>query len=228
MTSPHRTCVPPAIRRLAIALVAAASAVPLMATPLFDQGTVSAARPYSTSPELAGLAVRALGALDQWDTAADPDQYVEFVRARDEAATLAAAELGLDPGALRRSWAAADPDNQRALLAAITQLGVPYRTNRSEEGVGFDCSGLTTFAWARAGVALTRQSGAQIREAEAITREEAQAGDLVHYPGHVSMYLGVDNAIVHSPYSGRDVEITFLSERRGNSVRFGDPTPDGA
>jgi cell wall-associated NlpC family hydrolase len=77
-------------------------------------------------------------------------------------------------------------------------------------------------------VTLTRQSGAQIREAEPVTREEAQAGDLVHYPGHVSLYLGVVNAIVHSPYSGRDVEITFLSERRGNSVRFGDPTPDGA
>lgn len=228
MTSPHRTCVPPAVRRLAIALVAAASVVPLMATPLLAEGSVSAARPASSSPELAGLAVRALGALDQWNADADPDQYVEFVRARDEAATLAASELGLDAGALRRSWAAADPDNQRALLAAITQLGVPYRSNRSEEGVGFDCSGLTTYAWGRAGVTLTRQSGAQIREAEPVTREEAQAGDLVHYPGHVSMYLGVENAIVHSPYSGRDVEITFLSERRGNSVRFGDPTPDDA
>ena len=47
----------------------------------------------------------------------------------------------------------------------MTQVGVPYRTNTSQEGVGFDCSGLTTYAWARAGVELFRQSGTQINEA---------------------------------------------------------------
>ncbi len=226
MTTHHRICVPHAIRRFVIVLVAAASSVPLMATPLLADGSVSAATAYSSSPELAGLAIEALGALGEWEADADPDHYVEFVRTRDAAATVAATELGLDAGELRRSWAAADPDNQHALLAAITQLGVPYRSMRSEEWVGFDCSGLTTYAWGRAGVTLVRQSGSQIREAEPVTREEAQAGDLVYYPGHVSMYLGVGDAIVHSPYSGRKVEITFISSRRSNSVRFGDPTPD--
>jgi hypothetical protein len=30
--------------------------------------------------------------------------------------------------------------------------------------------------------------------------------------------------MIHSPQSGSEVEITFLSERRSNSVIFADPT----
>ena len=50
----------------------------------------------------------------------------------------------------------------------------------------------------------------------------AQAGDLVQYPGHVMIWLGVDRAIVHAPYSGRTVEVDSFSTRR--NVRYGDPT----
>ena len=45
---------------------------------------------------------------------------------------------------------------------------------------------------------LARQSSGQIRDAAARTLDTAQAGDLVYYPGHVMMWLGVDNAIVHA------------------------------
>ena len=55
-------------------------------------------------------------------------------------------------------------------------------------------------------------------------RESAKAGDLAYYPGHVMLYLGVDDAVVHSVQTGRTVEVDTM--RRG-SVRFGDPTlPD--
>jgi cell wall-associated NlpC family hydrolase len=124
---------------------------------------------------------------------------------------------------MQAAWRAADPQNQIALLAALTQLGVPYRSMRSNPGSGFDCSGLTSFAWKVAGKQLTRRSSDQIRAAERRTRDTAQAGDLVWYPGHVMMYLGVDTAIVHSPFSGRDVEVTYVPKRRANSVRYGDP-----
>jgi cell wall-associated NlpC family hydrolase len=107
----------------------------------------------------------------------------------------------------------------------MTQVGVPYRHNTSKEGVGFDCSGLTTFAWARAGVSLVRQSGQQISNAEPLDRSTAKAGDLVQYPGHVMMYLGVGDAVIHSVMSGRTVELDTISERQASRVRFGDPTP---
>ena len=37
------------------------------------------------------------------------------------------------------------------------------------------------------------------------------------------MYLGVDDAIVHSVNTGRTVEIDTISGRRANSVSFGNP-----
>ena len=64
-----------------------------------------------------------------------------------------------------RRGRAADLEHQEAVLAALTQLGVAVPVATSQPGVGFDCSGLTSFAWGRAGYGLTRQSGSQIRAA---------------------------------------------------------------
>ena len=122
------------------------------------------------------------------------------------------------------AWSSAPVGHQRAVLGALTQVGVPYRSNTSIENEGFDCSGLTTYAWSGAGVELFRQSGSQISEAKRLDRESAKAGDLVHYPGHVMLYLGVEDAIVHSVQTGRTVEVDTI--RRG-SVSFGDPHPVG-
>ena len=44
----------------------------------------------------------------------------------------------------------------------------------------------------------------------------------MQYPGHVMMWLGVDRAMVHAPYTGRNVEVDMWSTRR--RVKFGDPT----
>ena len=47
------------------------------------------------------------------------------------------------------------------------------------------------------------------------------AGDLVYYPGHVMMYLGVPDTIVHAPYTGRNVEVDFAPKHR--NLRYGNP-----
>jgi hypothetical protein len=214
------------LRRVAIAAIALGSVLPALGV-----SEASAAGRRSISPEIARVAGDALDLLRDlhgYDDVRSYNRttiaYRRYVELRDEAATLAAAELGLDPVRLRDAWALADAEKQEALLAALTQLGVPYRSRTSQPGVGFDCSGLTTYAWGVAGLELPRQSGAQISQAAAIDRAAAEAGDLVYYPGHVMMYLGIDDAIVHSPQRGSEVEITFVTERRTNSVRFGDPT----
>ena len=124
---------------------------------------------------------------------------------------------------MRVSWSTADSNHQVALLAAFTQLGTKYRRNASTPGVAFDCSGLTSWAWGQAGTQLFRQSRTQIRSSEPVTRETAQAGDLVYYPGHVMMYLGVDNAIIHAPFTGRNIELGFVSKRKADSALYGDP-----
>lgn len=141
---------------------------------------------------------------------------------RDQVAAAAADRLGIDPTALAQVWAAADLEHQMAVLTGLTQLGVPYRRNTSRPGFGFDCSGLTTYAWAGAGYTLTRQSTAQIRQAAPRQFETAQAGDLVQYPGHIMMWLGLERAVLQSPRTGRTVEI--VRYRYGRTVKVGDPT----
>jgi cell wall-associated NlpC family hydrolase len=134
-----------------------------------------------------------------------------------------ATSLGVDAGQMHQVWLAADQPHQIALLSALTQVGVPYHRNASKAGVGFDCSGLTAFAWGQSGVELARNSGAQLRNAGARTRETAQAGDLVYYPGHVMLWLGIDNLIVHAPNRGHDVEVGHVSDRRVRRIKFGNP-----
>jgi cell wall-associated NlpC family hydrolase len=133
-----------------------------------------------------------------------------------------AAKLEVD-GARMHHHAGRRPRPQVALLSALTQVGVPYHRNASKMGVGFDCSGLTAFAWGQTGVELAHKSATQLRNAAKRTIDTAQAGDLVYYPGHVMLWLGVDNLIVHAPYRGKDVEVGHITNRRVRTAKFGNP-----
>src|SRR5262249_51919563 len=145
--------------------------------------------------------------------------FAAYLAARNAAADAVAAEMALDPAQVRDAWAGADLPHQRAVLAALSELGKPYRFASSDPGVGFDCSGLTAWAWAQAGVQIAHQSSAQIAAAAARDQSTAMAGDLVQFPGHVMMYLGVGDAIVHAVNRKDDVELDVFRRR----VRFGDP-----
>jgi hypothetical protein len=176
------------------------------------------AAPRTKSATIAAEAGRAVEAFHRWDATHAPVDYVRFVRARNLAAELVETELSVDGGAVVDAWNSVSVDKQQALLSAISQLGVPYRSIASKPGVGFDCSGLTSWAFDQAGLDIARVSRDQINDAEPVDRDEAEAGDLVYYPGHVSIYLGA-GLMVHSPNSGSYVEITDLPDK---SIRFGD------
>ena len=149
--------------------------------------------------------------------------YVTYAKHRIATARLAARQLGYNEFLMIDAWSDASLGHQRAVLAAMTQIGVPYRSHASVEDEGFDCSGLTLYAWQTSGVELNRISGDQIRAATRVDRDEASAGDLVYYPGHVMMYLGVGDAVVHSVSTGRTVEIDTISTTRASRVIFGNP-----
>jgi cell wall-associated NlpC family hydrolase len=176
------------------------------------------------APVVTTSARQALDSYDAWIATDDAAAYRSFVWFRTQTAQYAAVELGYPEADMVEAWAATPLEHQRAVLTAMTQVGVPYRTHSSIEGVGFDCSGLTAFAWEGAGLQIEHQSSAQISNAARLDRSAAKAGDLVQYPGHVMLYLGVGDAIVHSVMTGRTVELDTISGRRVNSVRFGDPT----
>lgn len=96
-----------------------------------------------------------------------------------------------------------------AVQAALAQQGVPYRYATSIPGEGFDCSGLTAYAWAQAGVGLPHQSRAQYASIPHVPKESAQPGDLIFFYSpisHVSIYLG-NGMQVHAPNTGKTVTV---------------------
>jgi len=183
--------------------------------------SVTSSKPVVRNDGLAPIAAGALAELQRFMSSDDPTALTDYLVIRDAIAGEVATRLGADPARLIAAWNRADYSHQAALMAAFTQLGVPYRRMASKPGVGLDCSGLTTYAWGVAGATIIRQSGGQIDAAAARTAETAMAGDLMYYPGHAMMYLGIDRAMVHSPYTGRTVEVANLSAKK--SVRFGNP-----
>lgn len=194
----------------------------LAATPAGAAPTaVESRKPVIRNDGLAPIAVAAVEQLQTFMRTGDQVALATYTTTRDAIATEIAARLAVEPARMIVAWANADLPHQAALMAAFTQLGVPYRTNTSKPGVGFDCSGLTTYAWGVAGATLVRQSGSQIKAASPRTLETAMAGDLMYYPGHVSMFLGVDRTMVHAPYTGRTVEVDHQSTRK--TLRFGNP-----
>lgn len=80
-----------------------------------------------------------------------------------------------------------------AVAYAKAQVGKGYRFATAGPDT-FDCSGLTSAAWARGGVSLVRYSGAQYQQTIRIGRGDLQPGDLIFYgtnaSDHVSMYVG--------------------------------------
>ena len=218
------------VRRVVVAAALATASVSTLALPIAGPLTAHAAPASVSSTQgrarqadaVADQAAQALSLAQRYQETGDAAALASFEQLLDLMAVTIAGRVALDPAEMQRAWAEADLEHQTALVAALSQLGVPYRRNTSKPGVGFDCSGLTSFAWSQAGLDLTRQSTAQIRAAAPRELETAMAGDLVQYPGHVMMYLGVDRAVVHAVMPGRPVEVDVVKARR--NLKFGDPT----
>ena len=119
-----------------------------------------ASRATTTPRPSSQLATGALAAHDAFATDRDarrlrrlrrgPQRHRRRRRRRDAASTRRRSA---------RRGREADHAHQEALLAALSQLGVAYRHATSDPAVGFDCSGLTSYAWGRAGVEIPHQSG---------------------------------------------------------------------
>lgn len=93
--------------------------------------------------------------------------------------------------------------------AARDQIGMPYKSGgESPAEGGFDCSGLTYYAWKQVGVTLPRSSSAQYSWATKIKKADLKPGDLVFYSSsgpngsitHVALYAGNGKIIqAHKP-----------------------------
>lgn len=100
-----------------------------------------------------------------------------------------------------------------ALAAAESQIGVPYVWGGESPGQGFDCSGLTQWAWRQAGVSLPRTAAAQYDAIPHVPLSDIQPGDLLFWGfggiSHVGMYVGGGD-IVNAPDTGELVHIQAI------------------
>jgi peptidoglycan DL-endopeptidase RipA len=119
---------------------------------------------------------------------------------------------------------------QRAVDAAMAYRGTPYAWGGGgtrgpgpgqapDEGVvGFDCSGLTQYAYARAGIAIPRNSRAQYTSLPKVSSKDLRPGDLVFWATdvsdpdtihHVAIWLG-GATMLEAPQSGSVVKVSDM------------------
>ncbi|MFF8915183.1 NlpC/P60 family protein [Streptomyces sp. NPDC015032] len=96
-----------------------------------------------------------------------------------------------------------------AVNYAMGQIGKPYVWG-AEGPDSFDCSGLTSQAWAKAGRIIPRTSQEQWRQLPKVPLNALRPGDLVIYfpkATHVALYIG-NGQVVQAPRPGSQVKVS--------------------
>ena len=148
----------------------------------------------------------------------DRQEYLAYVEA--QRAALAQARAGASQGGTDSTGDGGGytpPVNasaaQIAVGAALSVQGTPYVWGSADPNVGFDCSGLTSWAWGQAGVYIPHSSAAQYSSLPHVPLGSVQAGDLIFYYSpisHVALYIG-GGQIVHARHPGPGGEVQVQS-----------------
>lgn len=130
-----------------------------------------------------------------------------------------------------------------AVRAALRWVGTPYSWGgggltgptegfgRGAGVVGFDCSGLTRYAWHQAGITLPRLAADQQRAAEPVPGGQQRPGDLAFFigaggsrtnPGHVGLLVGAGK-MIEAPRTGLTVRVSVVGDR-SDLIGYGRPT----
>ena len=118
-----------------------------------------------------------------------------------------------------------DSVGEIAARAAMTKIGHPY-AYAADGPDAYDCSGLTTWAWAQAGIGIPRVSYEQANFPE-VPLDQLQPGDLVTYyspVSHVAIYVG--NGMVVSA-ADEELGIIYVPVNRAGPDATGHRVPRG-
>lgn len=117
-------------------------------------------------------------------------------------------EEAMRPPSRTGSVAAPTQAAQIAVDTAYAQLGDSYVWGGSGPNT-FDCSGLTMYSYAAAGISLPHSSNMQSSTGAYVSRSDLQPGDLVFYyspVSHVAIYVG-NGQVIHAPNTGSVVQL---------------------
>ncbi|WP_217215377.1 NlpC/P60 family protein [Streptomyces sp. AC550_RSS872] len=159
-------------------------------------------------------------------TAAQLDALAEF-----EKTDIAKAQRAfMASGALAKDDHKPSSEADRAIRYARKQLGKPYKWG-AEGPKSYDCSGLTSEAWAHAGTPIPRTSQEQWARLDRIPLTELRPGDLVVYfpdATHVAMYVG-KGKVIQAPRTGEKIKISPIASNPVlGAVRPEEPPKAGA
>ncbi|WP_414123133.1 C40 family peptidase [Corynebacterium nuruki] len=127
----------------------------------------------------------------------------------------AASEEGVPAGTAGDVPGAPTPQAGAAVEAAQSALGTPYVWGGTTPGAGMDCSGLTQWAYAQAGVDIPRTADAQAVGPQ-VPADQLAPGDLAVWDGHVAMITGdgmmieAGDPVQQSPVRTENIGMGFL------------------
>jgi cell wall-associated NlpC family hydrolase len=106
---------------------------------------------------------------------------------------------------------------ERLVRTALSFRGTPYRFGARGQGA-FDCSGFTSYLFARAGSPLPRTAAAQYKKGVRIPKDQLRPGDLVFFKNtykrgisHVGVYVG-EGRFVHASSGKGSVRVDALNK----------------
>ncbi|QOV37455.1 C40 family peptidase [Streptomyces ferrugineus] len=153
-------------------------------------------------------------AAEQLESQLEKEERERLAKLEEEAAHKAQSDW-LDSGILDDVKGEASESGRKAVEYATKQLGKQYEWG-AEGPRTYDCSGLTSQAWASAGQGIPRTSQEQWKQLRRIDIEDMRPGDLIIYnddASHVALYVG-DGAIIHAPRPGRTVTVAGAGSMR--------------
>jgi cell wall-associated NlpC family hydrolase len=100
---------------------------------------------------------------------------------------------------------------EKVVAFAYAQIGKPYVFGASGPD-SYDCSGLTSAAWASVGISIPRTSEEQWAGLPHVPTSDMQPGDILVFngAGHVGIYVG-GGMMIDAPHTGLDVQKVALS-----------------
>lgn len=149
---------------------------------------------------------------DEIDAEIDRLQAMHDELAAQERAASGGFTDGGNPGECPASYPGGAADS--VIDFACAQIGKPYGWGQSGPDA-YDCSGLTSSAWAQAGVSLPHNAAQQRNAVRYIERSDLRPGDLVFYYGdlsHVALYAG-GGYIVHASRAGVPIGMAHIDNQ---------------